>query len=130
MPTLFTTGEKFFFESCIDDIHDTFARPITVISEPNKTIILTSKNPLYGAPFDSSEVDFTPSSTVINARILYGRPQNEGFADGTKYNDVTVDVPAGWVRIKIAASDYDVLRLAKRVTLDGLDFSPSCSCSR
>lgn len=122
MADLFTAGEKAAFSSHIDDIHSTFSRPIQVAAEPTRTVISTSQNPLYSYPRSPEDVILTPNVRTINARILYGKPQNEGFADGTKYNDITVDIPAGWVRIKIAAADYEVLSSAKRITMDGLDF--------
>lgn len=120
---LFTDAEKSFFASCIHDVHETFCRDITVCSEPIRTVVDPNVNPLYQFPRDASKVVLTPVSTVINARILAGTPSNETLADGTKYNDVPVAIPAGKVRIKVEKQYHQLISDCKRIDIDGMKYT-------
>lgn len=106
----------------MDEHHDTFAREIVVRLEPTRVVINLNTNPLFPQPMSEEDTDYTPVNHTIMARVLYGRPQDVTLSERTKYNDVAIDIPEGWCRIKIKAADYDLLKDTKRITVDDKDF--------
>lgn len=119
---LLGTGIKAACREIMEDHADTFSRQITVISEPSRIFNDTGGNPLFPYPRDREDVPFTPVETVISARILYGRPRDSNLSQRTEYSDVGIDIPEGWVRVKIRDDDYETMKAGKRVVVDGLDF--------
>lgn len=125
MASLFSDDEKAFFESLIDDVHDTFKREIYVYSEG--TNLVMSLDPNYNGFYQRNvpNVQVTPIRTTIQARIKYAAEQPvDGINQETIDFQTKVFLPAGSVRLKVDASGYEVMKDARRIEFDGRTFIP------
>ncbi len=126
MASLITTTEKSTLNGVMDDQHDTFARPVTVIKDPVKTVPTPSSsfNSIYGNAGATTPIVYTPQESTVQARIQYGGSFSEDyFAAAASPNQIKVYIPEGLVRMKIKASDYSSVSEAKRIKFDDQEFS-------
>lgn len=114
-----TLGDNF------NNLHVTFARPITIFRDENQVIINTPSvddNFLYpGAP-NNSFVSGVTVSGIFLARIKYPEKQQLNFFAATK-EQVNVQKSDGLVRIKLDPTGATYLQGAQRIRLDGDLFS-------
>ena len=108
------------------DLHDTFARDIDVYKEAKKVIINTDPNYnyLYGSSGKSTpSVKNVPVKKIFKARIRYDTDRNlEYFGETGTQIKVNRPDPNSTVRIKLKLEDYEFIKEAKRVELDGRMF--------
>lgn len=109
------------------DLHDTFARPITIWKTAQQIVIVS--NPSYNFLFpsrQSEEIQEVPVSGVFMARIKYGDKQTKSqfeSLDSNKISDqINVELEDGMVRIKLDETGAAFIEGAQRVTLDGQIF--------
>ena len=126
MASLISDSEKTSLNAVMDDQHDTFARPVTVIKDPIKTVPTPSSsfNSIYGNAGATTPVVYTPQQSTVQARIQYGSNFGEDYFTSSQSPDqLKIDIPEGLVRMKIKASDYDTVSEAKRIRFDNQEFS-------
>ena len=126
MGSLLTTAEKTTCNDAMDDLHDTFARNVTVykdavitVSTPNQ-----SYNTIYGNAGATTPITYTPQSSTVSARILYGKNYPEDyFADSQSNSQLKIFLPEGKVRMILKAADYSTVSQAKRIEFDSQRFA-------
>lgn len=119
-----STNEKNFINSAFDNIHETFARTITVISNPKLTVISSSPTYNYFYDKDSSDsetVEYTENKQTFKARIKYVNNSLEQIPGSSAQDKLMI--PAGTVKIKVAEDGYLVLKEARKVEFDGRRYS-------
>ena len=108
------------------DLHDTFGREIIVYKEAQKVIISTDPNYNYlykNAGAQNQSVQNVPVKKVFKARIRYDTDRSLEYFGETdtqvKVNRVDAN---SMVRVKLKIEDYEYIKDAKRVELDGRMF--------
>lgn len=108
------------------DLHDTFGRDIIVYKEAQKVIISTDPNYNYlyntgGA--QTTSVENVPVKKIFKARIRYDTDRTlEYFGDTDAQVKVSKPDANSLVRIKLKIEDYQYIKEAKRIELDGRMF--------
>jgi hypothetical protein len=125
MAGFLSENQKTNIKSIIDQIHETFAREITVFKIGQRTVISSSAN--YNALYrqQSSNTATTEVSQTFQARIKYVE-MSETLLQDSQSNSSGQDkiiLPEGTVKIKVNLEGYEYVREAKRVELDGRRFS-------
>jgi len=119
-----SSSQKDYINNIFDNIHETFARTITVISNPKLTVI--SSSPAYNYFYDKDSsaaeaVQYTENKQTFKARIKYVNNSLEQIP-GSNAQDKLM-LPAGSVKIKVAEDAYLVLKEARKVEFDGRRYS-------
>ncbi len=117
-------AQKSFINSAMDNIHETFAREITIIMNPIVVVISTSPsyNSFYKRDLDKTNYsDLTPQSFTFKARIKY-ISNTQGVFPGT-LDQQKVIYPTGSVQVKVQYDAYVKLKEARKVDLDGRRYS-------
>jgi len=128
MAGFLSENQKTNIKSIIDQIHDTFAREITVFKIGQRTVISSSAN--YNALYrqQSANTETTEVSQTFQARIKYVEMSETLLQDSQSNSSYSsgqdkIILPAGTVKIKVNLEGYEYVREAKRVELDGRRFS-------
>lgn len=120
-----TTAQKDQIESAFDNIHETFGRTITVISNPKMTVISSSStfNSFYNRdkPTSPQNVEYTENKQTFKARIKY--VNNSVIEAATSNSQYRLVLPSGTVKIKVGQDGYAALKEAKKVEFDGRRYS-------
>jgi hypothetical protein len=127
MVDLISAADKADMELAIVDVHDTFARNITIYQ--NKTEILVATNPVfessYNALYQKLKNAQTSSSktvvtrTVVSARVQY-RPVQEEQDEGGIGAQVNVQWGMGELRLKLDEIAYKAFKFATKIEIDGI----------
>jgi hypothetical protein len=122
MAGFLSENQKTNIKSIIDQIHDTFAREITVFKIGQRTVIASS--PTYNALYrqQTSNTATTEVSQAFQARIKYV-DMNEELLKNPGPGQDKIILPTGTVKIKVNLEGYEYVKEAKRVELDGRRFS-------
>jgi hypothetical protein len=122
MAGFLSENQKTNIKSIIDQIHDTFAREITVFKIGQRTVIASS--PTYNALYkkQSSNTTTTEVSQTFQARIKYV-DMNEELLKNPNPGQDKIIMPTGVVKIKVNLEGFNYVKEAKRVELDGRRFS-------
>ena len=123
---LISDTQKIAIQSIIDDIHETFARNITVFEEGRKILIAASPeyNVVYGrVGATSSSTTKTVVSHTLKARIKYINTREQNLADGSINSQIDIDLIDGSVRITVDNSGFEILKEAKRCEFDGRKYT-------
>ena len=123
---LISDSQKNTIKAIIDDIHETFARNITVYEEGEKVLISASSeyNGIYGkTSTGSSSTKKVVVSHTVNARIKYINAQEKNFSDGNVSSQPDIDLVDGSVRITVNADGFDILKEAKRCEFEGRKYT-------
>jgi hypothetical protein len=128
MAGFLSENQKTNIKSIIDQIHDTFAREITVFKIGQRTVISSSAN--YNALYrqQSANTETTEVSQTFQARIKYVEMSETLLQDSQSNSSYSsgqdkIILPEGTVKIKVNLEGYEYVREAKRVELDGRRFS-------
>jgi len=119
---LISASERTALNAVIDDVHETFAREITVFKEASQIVIITdpSFNPLYNTAGQTTSYVNTPVYKTFKARILYQDDfKKQYWSEGQLNNQIKLEAVVGSVRIKIRAEDYDYIKDGRRFDVDG-----------
>lgn len=127
---LIPESERVVYRQAIDDVHDTFKRPITVWRKSAQTV--TSENADYDAFNDSSvsNVNYTTESKNFYARIKYIDKQD--LEDELKAGDpgigsqtLAMTQAFQLVRIKVDREARDYIEGCEKINLDddNLDYT-------
>jgi hypothetical protein len=126
MASLLTTAEKATCNNAMDDLHDTFARDVTVFKDATVTVSSPSQsyNTIYGNAGATTPITYTPQSSTVSARLLYGKNYTDDyFASSQSQSQLKIFLPEGEVRMIIKAADYSTLVEAKRIQFDNQKFA-------
>ena len=132
MASLLTDAEKTTCNNAMDDLHDTFARDVTVYKDAVVTVKSYSSqenpsqsyNTIYGNAGAVTPITYTPQSSTVSARILYGKNYTEDyFANSQSNSQLKIFLPEGEVRMIFKADDYATVSEAKRIEFDSQKFS-------
>jgi hypothetical protein len=122
MASFLQEQQKQNIRNIIDNIHDTFARPITVYKEGQKVVIATtpSFNKLYKTNLSTSSVDLVQNSRTFTARIKYAKYQDQPFFQEGSAEKISLQ--QGITTIKVNAEAYAYMQGANYVEVDGRAF--------
>jgi|TARA_X000000950_G_scaffold287277_1_gene398973 hypothetical protein len=112
----------------IDNVHETFARNITVYEEGERVLIAASStyNGVYGKTnTGSSSVSRTVVSHTIKARIKYIEADESNLSDGQIDSQIDVELINGSVKITVDPSGFEILKEAKRCEFEGRKYEIS-----
>ena len=126
MPTSYISNTlKTSLQSAIDNIHETFARTITVYEEGRRILIASSStyNGIYGkTQGGGTSVSKDVVSHSIKARIKYINAEEDNLSDGQINSQLDVELINGSVRLTVDPAGYDILREAKRCEFEGTKY--------
>lgn len=129
MPTsLISESQKNTIKAIIDDIHETFARTITVYEEGQKVLISASSqfNGVYGRSTNGKKTtERVIVSHSIKARIKYINADEGNLTDGNISSQLGVETIYGSVRITVDKSGFEILKEAKRCEFEGRKYTIS-----
>lgn len=109
-------------QGIIDNVHETFARTITVYEEGERVLIAASStyNNVYGKTNTGGKsVSKTSVSHSIKARIQYINAKDESLSDGQIDSQPDIDLINGSVKITVDESGFAILKEAKRCEFEG-----------
>lgn len=132
---LLTHAEKVSFDFAMQNLFDTFARPLLVYQEAQVVNISTSPTfSRFGqhdqnAAVNADNTAVTPQIFTITGCILYNNKQPWDYIAPVGGNDSNAQQDKlrnafGLVRVKVDATGYGLLANAKLVRIDGFDFNP------
>lgn len=117
MTDLLSSIDKAGIHAAFDDIHDTFARDITIYVQKKITIIDTdgNHNPMYGGQAPNGGQGNGPEYETFHkkARVKYLGLQDKTYADGTN-----VASPIGTIRLKVDSETYQLIVKAQKIQID------------
>jgi hypothetical protein len=125
--SLISESQKNTIKDIIDDIHETFARNITVYEEGEKILIASSSqfNGIYGR---TSGGEATTQKTIvshtINARIKYINADKD-ILNTSSSSQLGIEFVDGLVRITIDLAGFKILKDAKRCEFEGRKYTIS-----
>lgn len=121
MASLFTTAEKSSIESCLQDVHDTFARDIYAFVEEAQSVgSNTNYNSLYKRNTTTARVvtDKILTKYTVSARIFYPKQNDE-----EEMRDINLPSAEMLCRIKVTAADAETINKASVIEVDGENYS-------
>lgn len=123
MGSLLSDNEKTAIGNVFDDMHDTFARAVTVFQKENQLFVATNStyNALYSRIKDSTTTRTKVTSTTVMARIQYEQNQREIDLPGSRAQ-INVPLGEGVVRVKLEKAGYDLFKKATNIEIDGEAF--------
>lgn len=126
MSSLIPEDQKKAMDDVFDDIHDTFAREITMFKKEKQVFVAT--NDTYNALYSRIKNEKGSSKIVeevkIKARIAYAG--NFEFLRQNSENEIMgIDIPSDHIRIKLNKEGYDILKQATDIEIDGELFNVS-----
>jgi len=131
MTDLIPSSDKAAFDNVFNDIHDTFARDITIFKKEKQVFVGTNStyNALYSRMRDQKGSDKVVESINVKARIAYAGSFES--ARSNDENEITgLDIPQDHVRIKIDETGYNLLRQATDIEIDGELFNITSDASK
>ena len=123
--SLLSDSEKTALDLIIEDVHETFARTITVFKEASEVVIITDPNfnPLYNTAGQMTSIVNTAVYKQFKARIYYNNDiGKEYWSESSVNTQIKLQTVVGTVRIKIKAEDFDYIKDGRRFDLDGRRF--------
>lgn len=124
--SLISDSQKSTIKAIIDDIHETFARNITVYEEGKKILISASSeyNGIYGKTSSgAASTSKTSVAHTIKARIKYINAREQNLSDGNISSQLGIETIDGSVRITVDASGFAILKEAKRCEFEGRKYT-------
>tara|TARA_R110000772_G_scaffold249040_1_gene363209 strand:+ start:277 stop:735 length:459 start_codon:yes stop_codon:yes gene_type:complete len=124
--SLISDSQKSTIKAIIDDIHETFARNITVYEEGKKILISASSeyNGIYGKTSSgTASTSKTSVAHTIKARIKYINAREQNLSDGNISSQLGIETIDGSVRITVDQSGFVILKEAKRCEFEGRKYT-------
>jgi len=131
MSDLISSSDKSKFDKVFDDIHDTFAREITIFKKEKKVFVATNNtyNALYSRIKNQKGSDKIVETLKLKARIAYAG--NFEFLRQSSENEILgIDIPSDHIRIKINEEGYNLLKKATDIEVDGELFNISSDAAK
>jgi hypothetical protein len=124
--SLISDSQKNTIKAIIDDIHETFARNITVYEEGEKILIAASPefNGIYGRTSNGQK---TTSKVIVshtlNVRIKYINAKEQGVSDSEIKSQLGVELIDGSVRITVDLAGFEIMKKTKRCEFEGRKYT-------
>jgi hypothetical protein len=131
MTNLIPNSDKNKYDKVFDDIHDTFAREITIFKKEKKIFIATNNtyNALYSRIKNEKGNSKTVEEIKIKARIAYAG--NFEFLRQNSENEILgIDIPSDHIRIKVNLQGYNLIKQATDIEVDGELFNVSSDAAK
>lgn len=131
MADFFSGAQKQQLENVFVNMHDTFARDITIYKKKKDIFVATNQtyNALYARIKDETSAKKTVTSTTIKARVQYLSKQflseEAGFRAQTN-----LPISEGQLRIKLNEEGYTSFKFANRIEIDGVVWKMNTDASR
>ena len=122
---LISASQRVALNATMEDIHETFAREITVFKEASQIVIITDPNfnPLYNTAGQTTSYVNTPVYKTFKVRIQYNDDISKKYwSESGLASQIKLEAVVGSVRIKIRAEDYEYIKDGRRFDLDGKRF--------
>ena len=122
---LISASQRVALNATMEDIHETFAREITVFKEAYQIVIITdpSFNPLYNTAGQTTSYVNTPVYKTFKVRIQYNDDIGKKYwSESGLASQIKLEAVVGSVRIKIKSEDYEYIKDGRRFDLDGKRF--------
>lgn len=124
MASLLSSSDETLIQSLNTDLHDTFAKPITVYQNSQQVFVATSPqyNAIYGRVGVGSQPNVTDNtvSATYQARIYYIDSPEE-YVDAK--TSAKIIIPAGSVKIVVETEAFGFIKESRQIELDGKRFS-------
>ena len=119
MTDLLSSIDKAGIHAAFDDIHDTFARDITIYIAGDITYVDTDgkHNPIYEEQ-DSENITRPIITYSKKVRIKYLGAQDRIYGLGGSDAPIGVSFPKGTIRIKADQETYELITKAKNIKID------------
>ena len=120
--SLLSNSEKTALDLIIEDVHETFARTITVFKEASEVVIITDPNfnPLYNTAGQMTSIINTAVYKQFKARIYYNDDiRKQYWSESAVNTQIKLQAVVGTVRLKIKAEDYEYIKDGRRFDVDG-----------
>tara|TARA_R110000772_G_scaffold115621_15_gene220502 strand:- start:408 stop:866 length:459 start_codon:yes stop_codon:yes gene_type:complete len=124
--SLISNLQKNSIIAIIDDLHETFAREITVYEEGEKVLIAASPqfNGIYGrTPSGKSTTKRVVVSHVIKARIKYINAKEQSPSDAKINSQLGIILIDGSVKITVDLDGFEILKKTKRCEFEGRKYT-------
>lgn len=131
MGDLISNSDKIKFDNAFDDIHDTFAREITIFKKEKKIFIATDStyNALYSRIKNQKGSDKVVEVIKLKARIAYAG--NFEFLRQNSENEILgIDIPSDHIRIKVNQEGYNLIKQATDIEVDGELFNVNSDAAK
>lgn len=131
MADLIPGSDKNSFDEVFDDIHDTFAREITIFKKKQKVFISTNStyNALYSRMKNEKGGEKIVEEFKIKARVAYAG--NFEFLRQNSENEILgIDIPSDHIRIKVNEQGYNLIKQATDIEVDGELFNVSSDAAK
>ena len=122
---LISASQRVALNAVMEDIHETFAREITVFKEASQIVIITdpSFNPLYNTAGQTTSYVNTPVYKTFKVRIQYNDDIGKKYwSESGLASQIKLEAVVGSVRIKIKSEDYQYIKDGRRFDVDGKRF--------
>ena len=119
---LISASQRVALNATMEDIHETFAREITVFKEASQIVIITDPNfnPLYNTAGQTTSYVNTPVYKTFKVRIQYNDDIGKKYWSEQGLNSqIKLEAVVGTVRLKIDQDAYDYVKDARRFDVDG-----------
>jgi hypothetical protein len=117
MASFLSAAEKSSIDAGFISLHQTFAREIYVYVKNQSYSSDSSYHSLFGRGSTSQlEEEFTRHT--VSARILYLEESKDGLGDLSQ-TQVNALMPTTKCRLKIYVADYELIKVAERIEIDG-----------
>lgn len=127
---ILSEDEKVVYQQVINDVHDTWKRPLLIIQTSERVIL--SENPNYNFAYQDSQpnndvAEYIVNSGVYYARIYYMKSDTDNSllqsssavgSSSSQRDDSRMNNPFNMVQIKIDKEGGEFLKAAKEVILD------------
>lgn len=125
MASFFTDAQKAGLNAVMSDMHDTWKRPIRAFKQGRQVVLSTDPNysHVYGKPLAADTTIVTLERTIQARVYYYALHQDTETMSSSTEDSIKLAQAAAKVRIKVAQDDYDFLKNAERIVLDGSTFS-------
>jgi hypothetical protein len=131
MADFFTSGQKASLEGVFVNVHDTFARNITIYKKKKAIFVATNQtyNALYSKIKDAVTTTEQVTKTVVSARVQYMSKQyiEEEYAFRAQTN---LPISEGQLRLKLDETGYAAFKFANRIEIDGSVWKIKTDASR
>ncbi len=118
---LVNDGMRKRIRSALEDVHETFAREITIFKRKTETFVSSGSstyNALYNRLKNEQKTLGKVTQLKVKARIDYIDRQEKSNVSGINAQ-VNVPIPDGSVRLKIDSAGHAVLKTSTKVEIDG-----------
>lgn len=127
MPSLIGSARMSKVNRLFNNLHDTFAREITVYKNAKRVAIASSPqfNAVYGSAGASNTFKYQTVSQTFSARIYYIKMDQEFFSNNSNNSDSQnkIIMPQGSVKIVVDPAGYEFVKEARKVEFDGITFA-------